>query len=103
MTVVDGLTKEGLFIVVAGSIRSQQLIQVLEKLINKRGCPLILRSDNGPEFVSLALLQWATNKGLRNLVIEPSSHGSTTKASMAIKGRIFRNGLVLESRTCEGD
>jgi hypothetical protein len=28
-----------LFIDVAGSIRSQQLIEVLEKLIDKRGCP----------------------------------------------------------------
>ena len=44
---------------------------MLEKLIDKRGCPLVLRSDNGPEFVSLALLQWATDKGLRNLLIEP--------------------------------
>ena len=71
LTVVDEFSKESLFIDVAGSIRSQQLIEVLEKLIDKRGCPLVLRSDNGPEFVSLALLQWATDKGLRNLLIEP--------------------------------
>ncbi len=71
LTVVDEFSKESLFIDVAGSIRSQQLIEVLEKLIDKRGCPLVLRSDNGPEFVSLALLQWAADKGLRNLLIEP--------------------------------
>ena len=71
LTVVDEFSKESLFIDVAGSIRSQQLIEVLEKLIDKRGCPLVLRSDNGPEIVSLALLQWATDKGLRNLLIEP--------------------------------
>ena len=40
-----------------GTIRSQKLIQVLEKLLDERGYPLVLRSDNGPEFVSLALLQ----------------------------------------------
>jgi putative transposase len=62
LTVVDEFSKESLFIDVAGSIRSQQLIEVLEKLIDKRGFPLVLRSDNGPEFVSLALLQWATDK-----------------------------------------
>ena len=31
---------------------------------------MVFRSDNGPEFVSLALLQWATEKGLRNFLIE---------------------------------
>ena len=51
LTVVDELSKESLFIDVAGSTRSQQLIEVLEKLISKRGCPLVLRSDNGPEFL----------------------------------------------------
>lgn len=71
MIVVDDFSKESLFIHVACSIRSQQLIEVLEKLIDKRGCPLVFRCDNGPEFVSLALLQWATDKGLRNLVIKP--------------------------------
>jgi putative transposase len=55
----------------AGSIRSQHLIAVLERLIDERGCPLVLRSDNGTEFVSLALMQWAVAKGLRNLLIEP--------------------------------
>ena len=37
LTVVDEFSKESLFIDVAGSIRSQQLIEVLEKLIDKRG------------------------------------------------------------------
>jgi putative transposase len=32
---------------------------------------LVLRSDHGPEFVSVALVKWATEKGLRNLLIEP--------------------------------
>jgi hypothetical protein len=32
---------------------------------------MVLRSDHGPESVSVALLQWAANRGLRNLLIEP--------------------------------
>jgi putative transposase len=71
LTMVDEFTKESLHIDVAGSIRSKRLIQILEKLINERGCPMVLRSDHGPEFVSIALLQWAADKGLRNLLIEP--------------------------------
>ena len=68
---IDEFTKESLHIDVAGSIRSKRLIQILEQLIEDRGCPLMLRSDHGPEFVSIALLKWAAEKGLRNLLIEP--------------------------------
>lgn len=71
LTMIDEFTKESLYIDVAGSIRSKRLIQVLEKLIKERGCPMVLRSDHGPEFVSIALLQWAADRGLRNLLIEP--------------------------------
>ncbi len=71
LTMVDEFTKESLRIDVAGSIRSQRLIQVLEQLIKERGCPMVLRSDHGPEFVSIALLQWTADRGLRNLLIEP--------------------------------
>jgi putative transposase len=39
--------------------------------VAKRDSTLVSRSDNGPEFVSLALLHWATDKGLRNLLVEP--------------------------------
>jgi putative transposase len=71
LTMVDEFTKESLCIDVAGSIRSKRLIQLLEQLIQERGCPMVLRSDHGPEFVSIALLQWAADRGLRNLLIEP--------------------------------
>ncbi len=71
LTVVDKFSKESLCIEAAGSIRSQHLIGVLERLIGERGCPLVLRSDNGPEFASPALMQWAAAEGLRNLLIEP--------------------------------
>jgi len=31
---------------------------VLSRLVSARGAPRFLRSDNGPEFVSKALLSW---------------------------------------------
>src|SRR5690606_2246074 len=33
--------------------------------------PRVLRSDNGPEFVSRALLRWAANEGLDMALIDP--------------------------------
>ena len=71
LTVIDEYTRESLAIDVAGSIRSTRVIEVLSQLISVRGVPKILRSDNGPEFVSNALLRWATNNGLDMALIEP--------------------------------
>ena len=58
LTVTDECTKEGLAIDVDGRIRSGRVIEVLSRLVSERGAPRYLRSDNGPEFVSRALLKW---------------------------------------------
>lgn len=71
LTVLDEYTRESLAIDVAGSIRSSRVIEVLSQLMSVRGVPKILRSDNGPEFVSNALLRWATGHGLDMALIEP--------------------------------
>ncbi len=55
---VDEFTRECLAIDVAGSIRSRRVIEVLTRLVSEHGAPLFLRSDNGPEFVSRAILEW---------------------------------------------
>lgn len=71
LTVVDEYTRECLAIDVAGSIRSSRVIEVLSRLMSIHGVPEYLRSDNGPEFVSHALLEWATNNSLELALIEP--------------------------------
>lgn len=71
LTVVDEYTRESLAIDVAGSIRSARVIDVLAKLISVRGAPRYLRSDNGPEFVSVALLKWVTEQGMECALIDP--------------------------------
>src|SRR5215467_849789 len=71
LTVTDEFTKEGLAIDVAGSIRSARVIEVLSRLVSERGAPQYLRSDNGPEFVSRALLTWLRSQGIGTALIEP--------------------------------
>lgn len=71
LTVVDEGTSEGLAIDVAGSIRSRRVIEVLSRLVSERGPPKVLRSDNGPEFVSRALLKWIAGEGIESALIEP--------------------------------
>lgn len=71
LTVMDEWTKEGLAIDVAGSLRSRRVIEVLARLVSERGAPQFLRSDNGPEFVSKALLGWIVEQGIGTALIEP--------------------------------
>jgi putative transposase len=80
LTVADEWTKEGLAIDVGSSIRSARVIEVLARLVSERGAPKTLRSDNGPEFVSRALLQWITEQGIETALIEP--------------GKPWQNGVI---------
>jgi putative transposase len=56
---------------VAGSIRSARVIEVLTRLISEHGAPRYLRSDNGPEFVSNAILEWLETAGVETALIDP--------------------------------
>jgi putative transposase len=69
--VVDEFTREALAIEVAGSIRSNRVIQVLARFVSLLGAPRYLRSDNGPEFVSKAVLKWLTESDIRTAHIDP--------------------------------
>lgn len=71
LTVIDEFTRECLAIDVNGAIRSSMVIDVLSKLMRVHGVPRCLRSDNGPEFVSKALLEWTAKESLQLSLIEP--------------------------------
>jgi putative transposase len=47
------------------------VIEVLSKLVSVRGAPKVLRSDNGPEFVSRAVLRWLDGAGIDTAAIDP--------------------------------
>ena len=71
LTVVDEFTHECLAIDVAGSIRSRRVIDILARLISVHGAPTYLRSDNGPEFVSTALLKWIADNRIDTALNDP--------------------------------
>ena len=71
LTVIDEFTRECLAIDVAGSIRSARVIEVLSRLISEHGAPRFLRSDNGPEFVSHAILDWLSKQQIDTALIDP--------------------------------
>ncbi len=56
---------------VDGRLRSPRVIELLSRLVSARGAPAFLRSDNGPEFVSRAMLRWIVEQGIGTALIEP--------------------------------
>jgi len=71
LNVVDDYTRECVAIEVDTSIGGVRVVRVLEKLKKERGLPRQIRSDNGAEFLSRAVDQWAFEQGLQWHTIQP--------------------------------
>lgn len=73
LCIIDEFTREALAIRVARKIKSSDVIEALADLFILRGVPAHIRSDNGPEFVALALREWIAAVGAKTAYIEPGS------------------------------
>lgn len=69
--VVDDFNREALAIEIDLNLPAQRVVRVLDRLCISRGYPLSLRMDNGPEFISLTLAEWAEKHGVRLEFIQP--------------------------------
>jgi hypothetical protein len=105
LTVAEEFTREGLAIEVAGAIRSRHVIDVLSRLVSERGAPMFIRSDNGPEFVSRAILKWVTDEGIATALIDPGKpwqNGVNESFNEQIPGRVPEHGMVPQSGRGKG-
>lgn len=71
LTVMDEFTREGLEIDVASSTSADWVISRLAQLVAAHGAPAYLRSDNGPEFVAIAVQTWLAQRQIGTLYIDP--------------------------------
>ena len=69
--VVDDFNREALAIEVDFNLPAQRVVRELERIAAVRGYPLKLRLDNGPEFVAVALADWAEQHGVTLEFIKP--------------------------------
>lgn len=69
--VVDDFNREVLAIDVDLSLPAQRVIRVLERVVAWRGLPAKLRMDNGPEFISSTLADWAEQHEIKLEFIKP--------------------------------
>jgi putative transposase len=63
-TLVDDCTRECPAIAVDFSLSGERVVRVLEGLRQTRGLPKTIVCDNGPEFTSAVLDQWAHERGV---------------------------------------
>jgi putative transposase len=71
LSVVDAYTRECLALEADTSLGSGRVTRVLERLIEERGRPEAMRSDNGPEFCSRRMLGWAEEFKIELVHIQP--------------------------------
>jgi putative transposase len=71
LTVMDEFTREGLALDVALTTSAERVIGVLTALVGQHGAPMHLRSDNGAEFVAIAVQTWLAQCGVQTLYIDP--------------------------------
>jgi len=80
LSVVDAFTRECLVLEADTSLGSGRVTRALDRLIEQRGQPESVRSDNGPEFTSRRMLGWAEERKISLIHIQP--------------GRPMQNGRV---------
>ena len=73
LTLLDEYSRECLAIRVARRLGRYQVIETLAEVMQQRGVPEHIRSDNGPEFVARELREWLASVGCATLYIEPGS------------------------------
>jgi putative transposase len=71
LNLMDGYTREALWIEVDNSLPGLRVVRVLERVAQERGLPEAIQVDNGPEFISRAVDQWAYTNGVALHFIDP--------------------------------
>ncbi len=89
-TLMGNFTRESLATEVDRGLGGQRVVEVLMKVAMKRGFPEKIRVDNGPEFTSKILDQWAYLDGVELDFILP---GKPTDNALieSFNGRFRRN------------
>ena len=70
---IDDFKREGLAMEARISLPSIRVIRCLNQLIEWRGKPTVIRSDNGPEFISHEYTERACKQGIRLEYIQPGN------------------------------
>lgn len=88
----DDFNRESLRIEVDTSLPAARVIRALDELVELRGAPRRLRLDNGPEFISAALKDWARRHVVDLIHIQPGK--PTQNAYIERFNRTYRTEVL---------
>ena len=92
--IIDDYNREVLNITIDTSLTSLRIIRELNRLIEWRGKPIKLRVDNGPEFVSQAMEDWAATNKIQLTFIQkgkPHQNGYVERFNRTYREEILDN------------
>ena len=74
LPICDEFSRENVALEVERRMESADVIRILDAAVAARGsAPEFIRSDNGPEFIALAVQEWVERRGFKTLYIAPGS------------------------------
>ena len=73
LTILDEHTRECHVLRVDRALRSQDVLEWLQKAIEEQGAPQYIRSDNGSEFIARIVQRWLKEQKIKTIYIEPGS------------------------------
>lgn len=92
LNVIDLYSRECLAIEVDTSLGGGRVSRVLSRIIEERGKPAAIQTDNGPEFTSKVLDQWAYKNKIKHHFIEPGK--PTQNAHIESFNSLLRDGCL---------
>jgi putative transposase len=94
INVMDDCSRKALWTEAHESISATKLIDILDKIVAWRGLPSYIRCDNGPEFISEKLAEWAKGRVEIRFIQpgKPSQNGLIER----LNGTLRRECLDLE-------
>ena len=85
-SVVDAFTRECLALETDTSMPSQRVTRILQSIIDRRGRPEFLKSDNGPEVSSRHYLSWCVERKIATNYIQPGGRFRTVTLKASTDG-----------------
>lgn len=73
LNVIDDFNREALAIDIDLSLPAERVVRSLDQIIEWRGKPTAIRSDNGPEYIGSTMTQWAKRHGIRLDYTQPGN------------------------------
>ena len=92
LNIIDDYNRESLQIEVDTSLPARRVQRVLDSIVDQRGLPGNIRSDNGPEFISHLMEQWCEANKVSWHYIQPGK--PTQNAFIERQNRSMRTELL---------